>query len=223
MPRRALLSALLACLLLPAAAPAASGPLRRPTTLTRTAITEYFPVPESWFSGRLVTAPGIPGRHRADWLYSARGVSMEGDGVSVDGLRVHVESTARTRWVNRKGRTTKPGLRGWTRGAPFWRVGPLTFGTGPSRPLRYWASAAVDPRLIPLGSRVHIPAYAGVGGSNGWFLAEDTGGAIQGRHLDVYRPAPARGQSAGSLAATTVRVFPPGTGGQLPAVASSQR
>ncbi|HHS96820.1 MAG TPA: DUF348 domain-containing protein [Chloroflexi bacterium] len=37
---------------------------------------------------------------------------------------------------------------------------------------------AVDPRLIPLGSRVYVPGY-GVG------LAADTGGAIRGRRIDL--------------------------------------
>ena len=41
---------------------------------------------------------------------------------------------------------------------------------------------AVDPRVIPLGSRVHI---AGVGTR----LAADTGGKIRGNRLDVWLPS----------------------------------
>jgi len=37
---------------------------------------------------------------------------------------------------------------------------------------------AVDPKVIPLGSRVHVPGY-------GWRLADDTGGAIRGRRIDI--------------------------------------
>jgi 3D (Asp-Asp-Asp) domain-containing protein len=37
---------------------------------------------------------------------------------------------------------------------------------------------AVDPKVIPLGSIVHIPGYG-----EGW--ATDTGGAIKGRRIDV--------------------------------------
>jgi len=44
--------------------------LTRPTRLRAVTITEYFPVPEGWFVGRKVKAPGPPGRHRVDWLYS---------------------------------------------------------------------------------------------------------------------------------------------------------
>jgi 3D (Asp-Asp-Asp) domain-containing protein len=41
---------------------------------------------------------------------------------------------------------------------------------------------AVDPRLIPLGSRVYIEF---ADGSGAYATAEDTGGAIKGRRIDV--------------------------------------
>jgi 3D (Asp-Asp-Asp) domain-containing protein len=40
---------------------------------------------------------------------------------------------------------------------------------------------AVDPRVIPYGSKVKIPALG-----NNTYIAEDTGGAIRGMHIDVY-------------------------------------
>ena len=49
-----------------------------------------------------------------------------------------------------------------------------------------WYSHAV----IPLGSRVYVPYYKDVPGATGWFTANDTGGAINGRHVDVYRAPP---------------------------------
>ena len=67
--------------------------------------------------------------------------------------------------------------------------GGVTFAPGSSIPLRPYRTLAVDPHLIPMGSRVYIPAYRDKPGG-GWFVASDTGGAIQGRHLDVYRPPP---------------------------------
>jgi 3D (Asp-Asp-Asp) domain-containing protein len=183
-------------------------------------ITEYYPVPERWFVGRAVPATGLGGRYAVDWLYSARGVAMEGDGVDRHGRQVHISELGSTGWVNAAGRPTRPVCLGkWTDGSPAWlnggwrnprgRVtfplsaggwsndpgvrhlpyGGVAFASGPSQPLHYYHSIAVDPRLIPLGSRVYIPAYRDRGG--GWFLAQDTGGAIKGRHVDVYRPAPA--------------------------------
>ena len=61
----------------------------------------------------------------------------------------------------------------------------------PRLPLHFYGSIAVDPRVIPLGSRVYVPAYRG-DGQGGWFIAQDTGGAINGRHIDVYRAAAAQ-------------------------------
>jgi 3D (Asp-Asp-Asp) domain-containing protein len=37
---------------------------------------------------------------------------------------------------------------------------------------------AVDPKVIPMGSKILIPGY-------GWGVAADVGGAIRGRHIDV--------------------------------------
>ena len=41
---------------------------------------------------------------------------------------------------------------------------------------------AVDPRVIELGSKIYIPGY-------GEGIADDTGGAIKGRHIDVCLPS----------------------------------
>jgi 3D (Asp-Asp-Asp) domain-containing protein len=220
----------------------ARRPLSRPTWLSGVELTEYYPVPERWFVGRPVTAPGLREPHRIDWLYSARGVSMEGDGIALDGREFHIERLGKGGWINAEGHRTRPGRPGWTRGAPFWRAGaywltadgmptfPLengdwskgpgvryvaldgvTFASGPSRHLRYYRSVAVDPRLIPRGSRIYIPAYRGRGASNGWFVAEDTGGAIRGRHLDIYRPPPESLSDQGAdLLGQRVYVVPPG-------------
>ena len=47
-------------------------------------------------------------------------------------------------------------------------------GTWPSR-----GTVAVDPKTIPLGSRLYVEGY-------GEAVAEDTGGAIQGQKIDLY-------------------------------------
>src|ERR1035437_7506773 len=75
----------------------------------------------------------------------------------------------------------------------------ITFALGPSRPLAYLRSVAVDPSVLPLGSHIFIPAYASVNG--GWFEADDTGGAILGRHIDVFRPPPSNPADTGTFAA----------------------
>jgi hypothetical protein len=198
-------------------------------------ITEYWPAPESWFKGRLVKAPGLPGLHRIDWLYSATGVSMEGDGVGLDGRQYHIDALGDGGWVTADGLATDPS-NGWSSGAPYWRAGgywrnrggdvtfplaaggwsdgrgrryvPLravTFAAGASLPLRFYQSIAVDPRLIPLGSRVYVPAYRH-DGHGGWFIAQDTGGAINGRHIDIYRSPPASSIDSGQYL-TGGRIF----------------
>lgn len=50
----------------------------------------------------------------------------------------------------------------------------------------YKAGIAVDSSVIPLGSRVDIPGHnRGSNGNGSWILADDTGGAIKGRRIDV--------------------------------------
>jgi len=198
--------------------PVPEHPIRRPRWLSGVAITEYYPAPEQWFAGRRIAAPGLPGRYSVDFLYSARGLAMEGDGIDRHGRRVHIAQLGSTGWVNAAGRPTVPVCLGkWSNGFPVWLIGgwrnhagsvtfPLadwsngrsvrtlpyggvTFSPEPSLPLRYSHRIAIDPRLIPLGSHVYVPAYRHHGG--GWFIAQDTGGAIRGRHVDVYRPPPA--------------------------------
>jgi 3D (Asp-Asp-Asp) domain-containing protein len=201
-------------------------------------LTEYYPALEAWFVGAPVPTPGLSGRHRIDWLYSAHGLSMEGDGIGLDGRQYHVANLGSGGWLTANGRT---GARfGIGADAPFWRTGgfwrtgndgltfPLenggwsngvgaryvpppgiTFAPGPSRPLAYLRSVAVDPRVIPLGSHIFIPSYQSING--GWFEADDTGGAIVGRHIDVFRPPPSNPADTGNFATgQRVYVLPPG-------------
>jgi 3D (Asp-Asp-Asp) domain-containing protein len=199
--------------------PPAPTTTRGGSWITDATITEYWPAPEAWFVGRLVTAPGLTGLHRVDWLYSASGVSMQGEGYGLDGRMYHINALGDGGWVTAAGLPTSPS-DGWKAGTPFWRAGgfwrnplgavsfplaaggwfsgagryvPLpgvTFAPGASLPLRFYQSVAVDPKVIPLGSRVYIPAYSN-DGHGGWFTAQDTGGAITGHHIDVYRTPPA--------------------------------
>lgn len=44
----------------------------------------------------------------------------------------------------------------------------------------YPGAVAVDPSLIPLGSRLRIEGLGGI------FVAEDTGAGVHGAHIDVW-------------------------------------
>ena len=63
-------------------------------------------------------------------------------------------------------------------------------------------TCAVDPRVIPYGSRIRIEALDGLVG-DGWFLAQDTGSAVKSRKasrkwgskapvVDIYVSSPKR-------------------------------
>lgn len=226
-----------------ALAPAVQAkPIKRAGWLRDVDVTEYYPAPEWWFIGKKVDTPGLARMSRIDWLYSATGMSMEGDGIGLDGDRYHIAGLGSGGWVTDRGKSSTPGHKGWAGGSPFWRAGaywlskskyvtfpldgggwsnglgvryrPLpgvTFSEGPSRELSYYRSVAVDPDLIPLGSKVYIAAYRTSAGG-GWFSADDVGGAIIGRHLDVYRTPPARADIGGGyLQDQRVYVQPPGS------------
>lgn len=57
--------------------------------------------------------------------------------------------------------------------------GPYGNGTATGTRTVEGRTIAVDPRVIPLGSKVYIEGF-------GDFIAEDTGGAIKGNKIDIY-------------------------------------
>lgn len=63
------------------------------------------------------------------------------------------------------------------------RPGDPGFGiTASGHRARVGVTIAVDPRVIPLGSWVYIEGV-------GWRRAEDTGGLVKGRHIDILLPS----------------------------------
>src|SRR5688572_11049757 len=116
---------------LPAPTIARAAAIKRPTWLSGVLVTEYWPVPERWFVGRRVRPAGLTSEHRLDWLYSARGVTMQGTGIGLNGRYYHVNALGRGGWVDRLGRAAAIGGARevfWRAGA-FWRnpLGLLTF------------------------------------------------------------------------------------------------
>ncbi|HEX7255698.1 MAG TPA: 3D domain-containing protein, partial [Gaiellaceae bacterium] len=102
-----------------------------------------------------------------------------------------------------------------TPGAPSLPAGPASAGvrsltvlatayalrgqTASGRPVG-WGVVAVDPSVIPLGSRLAIPGY-------GMGVAADTGGAIVGARIDLWFPSVAQANEWGSRT-VTVTVYP---------------
>jgi 3D (Asp-Asp-Asp) domain-containing protein len=58
-----------------------------------------------------------------------------------------------------------------------------------------WGVVAVDPSVIPLGTRMTIPGY-------GSGVAADTGGAIVGNRIDLWFPTVAQAQAWGRQTVT---------------------
>jgi peptidoglycan DL-endopeptidase CwlO len=71
--------------------------------------------------------------------------------------------------------------------------------TATGRPVG-WGVVAVDPAVIPLGSRLAIPGY-------GMGVAADTGGAIVGAKIDLWFPTVAEARAWGNRT-VTVTVYP---------------
>lgn len=72
---------------------------------------------------------------------------------------------------------------------------------------------AVDPRLIPLGSYVHVTPNPF--GTTAAFYAGDTGGAITGRHIDIYDWRGRAAQEAWGTRAVTITPTAAPAGGKL--------
>lgn len=100
----------------------------------------------------------------------------------------------------------------------FERLDPARFPAGrgaTGRAITPLRTVAVDVALIPLGTPLYIPEYAGVarpdgGAHDGCFIAEDRGVAVTGRHIDVFTGDPATTALWNALVPSNrgVHVFP---------------
>jgi hypothetical protein len=139
---------------------------------------------------------------------------MEGEGLALDGRVYHFAGPYDIGWVNSAGVRTRPckAPGAWTNGRPFRIAHPsrARFAPGHSRPLVYWKSAAVDAHVIPFGSRIFMRQLCSLP-SRGWVYARDTGGAIGGAHIDLYRPPPPTPAGGDVFRNEAMLVVPPGT------------
>ncbi|MHB2019765.1 MAG: 3D domain-containing protein [Candidatus Xenobia bacterium] len=62
---------------------------------------------------------------------------------------------------------------------------------------------AVDPRLIPFGSRIYVPGY-------GWGRALDRGNSVQGAAIDIWMATAAECRAWG-VRRLEIRIVPPTT------------
>ncbi|MBN2006745.1 MAG: DUF4157 domain-containing protein [Anaerolineae bacterium] len=111
---------------------------------------------------QLVDAPGLNEQHRYGFLYGASGILMQGTGQASNGQYITID---------------------WNAGGPQGENTTFTYGIGGAggNP-EPWRTVASDPGVVPTGTEVVIENYR----DRGTFLANDTGDAITGNHLDVF-------------------------------------
>ncbi|NUN12295.1 MAG: fibronectin type III domain-containing protein [Myxococcales bacterium] len=160
------------------------------TTLTDVTLTHYTLANEASTSGQntgnteiLCNHPNLSGCYHKEFLCSGYGVAMQGTGIGNDGKYVKYVSGGggwmwNYQWLNNCG------------SAVFAHVSGVTGASGKTLIEQY--SIAVDPTLIPLGWYVWIDS------EQGWYRADDTGGAIKGKHLDIYMGATGAKPKAGT-------------------------
>lgn len=68
---------------------------------------------------------------------------------------------------------------------------------------------AADPRVLPLGTRIHVSAPGS--GATGTYIVADTGAAVKGRRIDIRLPSQAAAKKFGRQR-VTVRILQRGTG-----------
>jgi 3D (Asp-Asp-Asp) domain-containing protein len=132
---------------------------------TRFNMTGYIIASEADYGGAVVAKPcGLSGRYRRNFLYGS-GVLMQGSGVDLKGNVITID------WA----RSKKPLNEA---NACFRVVSCATTASGTCATAG--TTIAVDRGVVPKGAVVQIE-------KTGPRTAEDTGGAIKGYHIDVFR------------------------------------
>jgi 3D (Asp-Asp-Asp) domain-containing protein len=132
-----------------------------------------------------------PRLSQKDWCSAA----LEGTALVVmpdgDEVMINYAGLGRSRQVDCRRYYPKLGKVGRSR----FRRAQGRYGDGAAGALVPYRTLAVDPRVVPLGTVLYVPAARGVAitlpdGStaqhDGWFYAADRGGAIKGNHVDVF-------------------------------------
>jgi 3D (Asp-Asp-Asp) domain-containing protein len=128
-------------------------------------MTAYIIASEADYGGPTVTNPcGLTGTWRRGFLYG-NGVLLQGSGRDLNGNIITID------WAN-SGRPLNPNNVCFTTAA--------CAGTASGACATEGTTVAVDPAVIPMGASVNIQ---NVGGR----VAQDTGGRINGYHIDVFR------------------------------------
>ncbi len=131
-------------------------------------ITAYNVCHEDDFRGEPVDSNGLHEKHRDDFLFSGKGVCMQGSGQTSDGRYIRITNPSDLKWENGFRRITRP------------EDAIFEYGLGGAfRPVEEGVSIAVDPKVIPSGHWVSIERV-------GIRRADDIGGGIDDHHIDVF-------------------------------------
>ncbi|CAB3748755.1 3D domain-containing protein [Paraburkholderia humisilvae] len=136
-------------------------------------VTGYHVCHEADFTGEMVLAHGVNDHHRRDFLYGARGVVMQGTGMTLNGQYIRPTRVSSAWHRNSRGNRdyleTPDGVAFAYANSVLGAYGPVTANH----------SIAVDPTVIPKHAQVDIEMV-------GRRFADDTGSAIVGHHIDNF-------------------------------------
>lgn len=136
-------------------------------------ITGYNVCEENDFYGPLVTANGLKEKHKEDFLFSARGVPMQGTGKDTEGRYIALAQLVGGWHRNSRGAPERVASQA---GTSFRYVQSVE---GKYGPVRENHSMAVDISVIPARAKVDIDGV-------GTRYADDKGSAIRTYHIDNF-------------------------------------